>query len=116
LTATPQIAFKHAREAVARRGGQEIVIQCPTPSALVVDWDVDNQLVKSKRVPSTNGMFLTQEAGLFATPPPDLSRRPHGLRAVRHQSVFRLAGHTLRVTRHSVGSAMADARHERVTP
>lgn len=70
LTATPQIAFKHAREAVARRGGQEIVIQCPTPSALVVDWDVDNQLVKSKRVPSTNGMFLTQEAGLFATPHP----------------------------------------------
>lgn len=70
LTATPQIALKHAREAAARRGGHEIVIQCPTPSVLDVDWDVENQLVKSKRVPSTNGMFLTQEAGLFATPNP----------------------------------------------
>lgn len=68
LTATPQIALKHAREAVARRGGNEIVIQVPTPPVLGVDWDVHNQLVLPKRVPSTNGMFLTQEAGLFSTP------------------------------------------------
>jgi hypothetical protein len=70
LTATPQIGLKHAREAAARRGGDPIVIACAKPAVLGVDWDVNRQLVQSKRVPSTNGWFLTQEAGLFSTPHP----------------------------------------------
>lgn len=70
LTATPQIGMKHALEAAARRGGNPIVIACVKPAVLDVDWDVNRWLVQPKRIPSTNGWFLTQEAGLFSTPHP----------------------------------------------
>lgn len=87
LAAEAQVSAFHARRTATKHDCQPIVLRLRLPDPWAIDHDVDHQMVQSADVPGTDGVFFSQEAGLFASPavipPSDILevRRPvHGTR------------------------------------
>lgn len=88
LAAEAQVSAFHARRTAGLLKGKPVVLKCRFPTIWLADHDVQSMMVNNPLVPSNDGRFLAQEAGLFAAPDSISGDKILEVRSPQHSSRF----------------------------